>query len=71
MLIFLEEKLYGKIVVEEIIEECKINFLSFELVLFYVLVKFGCWMMDVEVIGDDYVFVICDNYNKIYFFFII
>lgn len=71
MLIFLEEKLYGKIVVEEIIEECKINFLSFELVLFYVLVKFGCWMMDVEVIGDDYVFVVCDNYNKIYFFFII
>lgn len=71
MLIFLEEKLYGKIVVEEIIEECKINFLSFELVLFYVLVKFGCWMMDVEVIGDDYVFVVCDNYNKIYVFFII
>lgn len=32
MLIFLEEKLYGKIVVEEIIEECIINFLSFELV---------------------------------------
>lgn len=32
MLIFLEEKLYGKIVVEEIIKECKINFLSFKLV---------------------------------------
>lgn len=66
--ILLEEKPYGKIVVEETIEECKTNFLSSELVQFHVLAKSGCRLTDVEAIGDEHVLAVCDNHNKIYLF---
>lgn len=66
--ILLEEKPYGKIVVEETIEECKTNFLSSELVWSHVMAKSGCRMTDVEAIGDEHVLAVCDNHNKIYLF---